>query len=295
MRFHCLVGVIWLAFAGPVTAATVISYNDDATVTPPLPFGSVSVRPDSLLDVDAGTLALDGGSVFTGVEDIDAAHLRADGQFIFSTVTTSYINGTPFQDGDLILYDPVLDAASIFFGESNFDGGANVDAFFLFESGPEAGKFLFSTAASARVDGLSFGHGDIVLYDPAAPEGTEASIFFAQSNFSGATSQKNVDAVHILSSGALLLSMSLDGGTLGGLTLRDQDLVTWDGATASQFLDGDGLFNGTTADLNAVTQPIPEPGTSLLLGLGLIGLAINGRRRGKKRYGAAANAIHLNV
>jgi hypothetical protein len=274
MRIHCLVGAIWLALAGPATAATIISYNNDATVTPPLPLGSVSVRPDSLVDVDSATLVLDGANVFTGAEDIDAAHLRADGQFIFSTVTTSYINGTSFQDGDLILYDPVLDAASIFFGESNFVGGANVDAFFLFESGPDEGKFLFSTAASATVGGLSFGHGDIVLYDPTALEGMEASIFFAQSHFGGATSQKNVDAVHMLLNGNLLFSMSLDGGTLGDLTLRQQDLVEWDDVTASQFLDGDGLFNGTTADLDAVTQPIPEPGTSLLLGLGLLGLLV---------------------
>jgi hypothetical protein len=32
----------------------------------------------------------------------------------------------------------------------------------------------------------------------------------------------------ILLNGNLLFSMSLDGGTLGGLTLRQQDLVEWD-------------------------------------------------------------------
>ncbi|MEE8474895.1 MAG: PEP-CTERM sorting domain-containing protein [Myxococcota bacterium] len=268
-----LLWVIWLGFAGPVTATTVVSYNDDALIIPPLPFGSVSVRPDSLLDVGAAALALDGATVFSGLEDIDAAHRRADGQFIFSTVTTSFINGTPFLDGDLVLYDPVLDSASIFFGESNFTGAVNIDAFFLFESGPDAGKFLLSTSASATVGGLSFGHGDIVLYDPAAPAGTEASVFFPQSNFGGTVGQRNVDAVDILPNGNLLLSTSTGGGSLAGLTLREQDLVEWDGVSASQFLDGDGLFDGTTADLNAATQVlIPEPGTSLLLGLSLFGL-----------------------
>ncbi len=103
MRVHCLVGVIWLALVGPAPGATVISYNDDATVIPPLSIGSVSVRPDSLVDVDSVSLVLDSANVFTGLEDHDAAHLRADGQFIFSSVTTCYINGTPFQDGDLVL------------------------------------------------------------------------------------------------------------------------------------------------------------------------------------------------
>ncbi len=62
MRIRCLIGVIWLASAGPATAATVISYNDDATVIPPLSIGSVSVRPDSLVDVDSATLVLDGAT-----------------------------------------------------------------------------------------------------------------------------------------------------------------------------------------------------------------------------------------
>jgi hypothetical protein len=218
MRIRDLVGlvsVLWLASTGPVAADILVSYNDDATVIPPILFGSSSVRSDSLVNLADGSLPLDGASAFTGLEDVDAAHQLADGQVIFSTTTLSYINGTAFQNGDLILYDPVLDAASVFFGESNFSGSANVDAFYLFESGPDLGKFLFSTSASATVGGLSFGLGDIVLYDPAAPAGSESSIFFAQNNFTGTAGQRNVDAVHITESGDLLFSMALDGGKLG--------------------------------------------------------------------------------
>ena len=63
--------MLWLAIAAPVSASNIVSYNDDATVTPPLPFGSLNVRADSLLNVGTGNLALDGANVFPAFEDID--------------------------------------------------------------------------------------------------------------------------------------------------------------------------------------------------------------------------------
>ena len=40
-----------------------------------------------------------------------------------------------------------------------------------------------------------------------------------------------------------------------------------------------GLEDNTTAGLSILTPIVPEPGTGLLLGMGLAGLAWRGRRR----------------
>jgi hypothetical protein len=266
-----------------------ISFNDDALVPSALPFGSVTVSSGSLLNLDnssvlddteiAGSVLLEANQVFTGgPEDIDAAHFRADGQLIFSTVTSSVVNGEIYTSGDLILFDPATGAASKFFDESSFASTPqNIDAFFLFEDGVHAGKLLLSTASITNLGGLVFSPGDLVLYDPVQQTST---LFFSQSLITGTAAQRNIDAVHVLPNGNLLLSVLIDGGALGGLVLEAEDVSQYDpaAAVAADFLVGAGLFNGTTANLNAMTfapapppNPVPalSPGALLVLALGL--------------------------
>jgi hypothetical protein len=268
----------------PSPSAATISFNDDAVVPNVLQFGPVSVSAASMLTLSissvldeteiVGSLLLEVDEVFSGgLEDIDAAHFRPDGQVILSTATSSIIGETIFTSGDLILHDPATGTTTQFFDEGNFAGAANVDAFYLFEEGPHAGKLLLSTGAVANLGGLVFNPGDLVLYDPVADS---ATLFFSEALITGTAAQRNVDAVHVLPDGHLLLSTLISNGTLGGLTLREQDIVEYDpdADTASVFLDGDDLFNGTTADLNAFTFAFPPPAVPALPPAALVALAL---------------------
>jgi hypothetical protein len=286
-----LLPALWLSLAlgsGPAAADPVISFEDDADVPHALNFGTLLVSAGSLLDVALGELALEESVVFGAVqEDIDAAHRRADGMFIISTATSSTVDGTLYTSGDLILVDPDTGAGSEFFDESSFDGLANVNAFFLFEDGPDAGKLLLSTASSASLGGLEdFGPGDLVLYDP---DTDTATLFFDQDLITGTAAQQTIDAVHVFPTGLLVLSFLRSGGTLAGLSLDKEDLVAYSpstGAASVQF-DGEGLYNGITANLNAATYEalarIPALETrgriALALALALAGLGRARRRR----------------
>jgi len=268
----------WLLVALALGAARagadpVISFKDDALVPHSINFGTLVVSAGSLLDQGRGKIVLEETNVFDFEEDIDAAHLRRDGKIVISTQTASMIDGTPFGDGDLILYDRDSGAATKFFDEGNFADAANVDAFYLFEEGPNEGKLLLSTAAVATLGGLvDFEPGDLVLYDPVTDT---ATLFFSQELVTGTAAQRNIDAVHVRR-GRLILSFLVSGGTLGGLVLEPQDLVAYDRRTdtATVFLDGDGLFNGVTAKLNAVTFTFPRLPALPTAGLGILAIAL---------------------
>jgi hypothetical protein len=93
---------------------------------------------------------------------------------------------------------------------------------------------VLSTLSGATLGGVTFRDGDLVLYDDVA---NTASLVFSEDNF---TSDENVDAVHMIANGHILLSTAV-GAVLGGLTLRDGDVVEYDpvGGTASLFLSED--------------------------------------------------------
>jgi hypothetical protein len=75
----------------------------------------------------------------------------------------------------------------------------------------------------------------------------------------GTAAQKNIDGVHALPSGRLILSFAASNGVIGGLTILKEDLILYDPDTdvASVTLPGQNLFDGTTANLNAVSAEPP--------------------------------------
>jgi hypothetical protein len=107
---------------------------------------------------------------------------------------------------------------------------------------------ILSTIGNAKLGGLTFGDDDLVEYDPAADS---AALAFDGGALFAATNE-DIDAVHVLSNGHIVLS-TVGNATLGGLTFGDDDLVDYDPVsdTASLLFDGGALFSNAREDINA--------------------------------------------
>ncbi len=106
---------------------------------------------------------------------------------------------------------------------------------------------LISVSGNATLGGLSFEDGDVVRYNTATDT---ATLFFDADLFS---SNEDIDALHVLSNGNLVLSTK-NNATLGGLSFEDGDLVEYDfgSGTASLFFDEDLFSNNEDVDAAAV-------------------------------------------
>ncbi len=111
----------------------------------------------------------------------------------------------------------------------------------------EAVEIVLSTNNPATLGGLTFRDGDIVRYDDVTDT---ATLVFNENNFSD---NQDVDAVHMLANGNILLSTTA-GTTLGGLTFRDGDVVEYDPLNdlASLFFDEDLFLSGGNIDAFAI-------------------------------------------
>lgn len=96
-----------------------------------------------------------------------------------------------------------------------------------------------STSTAATLGGLAFEEGDLIDYDPGSDT---ATLLFDGSLFSLG---ENIDAVHILSNGNIVMSTQT-GATLGGLTFDDGDLIEYNAGadTATLYFD-ESAFTGT--------------------------------------------------
>jgi hypothetical protein len=188
-----------------------------------------------------------------------------EGEVVFSTSTdvTQGFGGIPYiRNGDLVLWDG--EEATLLFSELIGFGTPynNIDAFSILPNG----NWLLSTDLNATLGGLSFQNGDIVEYDPEADVATlymgldEATIFTGTPN-----SNPDIDALHATADGKVAFSIRSDGiGRVGNgpsygfadaprTDLFEIDPVTLD---ASLFLDGDGIFDGMTRNLDAAALPL---------------------------------------
>ena len=96
--------------------------------------GGLSYSEGDLIEynptTDVATLYFD-GSLFDGSENIDAAHILANGNIILSTEGAATLDGLTFANGSLAEYNPTTDVATLYFAESLFSSNANVDAVYV--------------------------------------------------------------------------------------------------------------------------------------------------------------------
>jgi hypothetical protein len=132
------------------------------------------------------TLLLNENLFSNAQPNIDAAYVRGNGNIILSTTGNATLGGLGFGKDDLIEYNPTTDVASLFFDGNLFSGNEDVDAVYLLSSG----NIVLSTVGGATLDGLSFGAGDLVEYNPTTDV---ATLYFDENNFA---SSANIDAVY---------------------------------------------------------------------------------------------------
>jgi hypothetical protein len=252
--------------APPAAEATNITLSTGAVAT----LGGLTFRDGDIIkydDVgDSSQLIFDEDN-FAESENINALHVVDAQTIILSTSSGATLGGLTFRDGDLVQYDLNTDTATLFFDEDLFTGDEDIDAATVLSNG----NIVLSTVLSSQLGGVNILDGDLVEYNPTL---NTAVLFFSEALFGGAGG--DIDAVHVLSNGNIVLSTTLNA-TLGGLNFVDGDLVEYNPSlnVATLFFD-ESLF-GSDENINAVF--IPEPTPALFMGLGFAGLGVLRRLR----------------
>lgn len=262
--------ILFLAVPALSVNATII-LSTDATET----LGGLTFRDGGLAEYDptAGTATLFfNEDLFGSNQEVDALGVLDNGNIILSTNGDALLGGLSFGFGDLVEYDPITDAATLFLSANLFDTARDIDAVHILDSG----NIILSTVDGGTLGGLSFNDGDLVEYNPMADL---ASLFFNETSFAN---NEDIDAAHILDNGNIILS-TIGAATLGGLSFGDGDLVEYNPTTGIATLYFDESLFATNSNIDAVYVQTPEPSTIVLLGLG--SLMLTPRRRKQEKHG----------
>jgi sugar lactone lactonase YvrE len=208
-------------------------------------------------------------STFDGGTNLDAIHRLDDGSMLLSAAANLRINGVRYSKGDIVLYDPLTDTASLFLdGSDHFGNRADIDAIAIATDG----VLLISMAGTIQIGGVSYTDGDVIAYDPVT---RTASEYFDEGLFG---SNADINGLAIKANGHLLLSTDR-AATLAGLGFEDYDVVEYDpiNKSATLFFDGSAIVPspGTDSDIWGISLPEPRAGAFVLLALA----AIAARRR----------------
>lgn len=180
-------------------------------------------------------------------------HAQVSTTIYFSSDANETFQGNATLDEEVWLFDTTLTPGSEISGplaqtgSSLFDGDESIDGFEVL-----GGIYYFSTRNDATVsdNSLDIDSNDIIRYDPGAPVGSRASLYYDPD--ADSTGQ-DVTAISIHTDGDLLLSFR-DTETFAGLGLGDGDVVKFDIAdpdntrtiffSESTFIGGDEDIRG---------------------------------------------------
>ena len=226
--------------AGP--ASTLIISTDNAAE-----LGGLSFQNSDLVEyrqlTDSASFFLDSAAAgLTG--NVDAVHVLANGHILLSTKNDTSFAGLSFKKQDLVVYDPVAGAATMYLeAEAHFDIKKNIISVHVLGNG----NIVFSTDGDATIGGVSFSEKDLVEYNRLTGN---ASIFFD----GDATSLSNkISGVHVLQNGHIVLTA--DGNTtLGGLNFSRDQLIEYDPLTdtATMYFDGETKFSTSGEKIRSV-------------------------------------------
>jgi hypothetical protein len=149
------------------------------------------------------------------------------------------------RDEDYV-FDTLMDPPAVF-SIPGLPPETDLDAYH--SAGP---AIYFSTDTTVELPGLVARPGDVVLYNPALPEGGTPPFEIAFSIVAaGLPPGVNVDGVSFFKDD-MLLSFDIAVAIAPGVVAADEDVVRWDGASLSIFLSGAGTGLPPEVDVDAV-------------------------------------------
>ena len=308
-RFLLVLFASGLFSCGLLTDAHAVLITAASQVTLPPPAGAgANYDPDQIVDWTGTDASLfEAVNFVAGNEDIDAIASRSNGNLLLSTAGVAVIGSLTFRSGDLVEYDPIANAATLFLIGNTLTTGTdafgNTTSVFRTAGGAPAtanidaiherpdGTLLLSTAGTNRIGAgiVQFDDEDIVFYNPTLDA---ASILLDFSTYDFAL---DIVAVSERFNGLLVMSRGPDNPTtIGGVLVGRSDLFefnhsagTIDGLAsgaarlhaqnpASFFLPASATPNINGVDLGNTT---PEPSSLGLLSLAILSLSLLRRRR----------------
>ena len=230
--------------------------------------------PEDVGPTSTGSFAelIDGPSLSLGSEirglDLAEEETTIGGQVIpAGSILLTLNNNDPGGVGDNLV---PADSSDIFYLTVTTVGSAPVaDATLLFEGldvaldsteerlqsvtltrtvpGPTVSKIILSTETAATLGGLSFTDEDLAEYAPD----TDIATLYLDGSAAGNT--QDIDAVHVLANGHILLS-TIGTTTMGGVTFEKEDLIDYEplADSANLIFDGSALFTSGSTDISAV-------------------------------------------
>tara|TARA_R110002072_G_scaffold100107_2_gene220335 strand:- start:4883 stop:9964 length:5082 start_codon:yes stop_codon:yes gene_type:complete len=148
---------------------------------------------------------------------------------IVSTNNNSTLGGQAMDQDEAVEYDAAFNSGTLFLDDAIFSGNTRVDAIHALKNGNIA--LAISGNAGITVDGNFFEEDDIV---EIKSDGTFVQKLFSEDNFTSAEDNgRDIDAVYIRNNGNIVLSVVRNESLPGIGNFDDDDIVEWDGATAS--------------------------------------------------------------
>jgi hypothetical protein len=268
----------WAAAQSGSPAARVIAISPDITID--LGSGIVAADQDAVTDDQLGLVVLENLGAIPLEADVIALGLEPNGDRLLAVdVTTELPGGVVVRPGDVVRTDG-SGYTIAFDGEAaGLPRGVAVDAASRSATGNDL--LLSFDVAVDLGGGLVAADEDVVVWDGGV---------FTAKVFDGAAAgldpALDVDAAHDPGDGTLLLSFDT-GGTIGGVSFRDEDVLRFDGSGWSLAFEGLAASDAWgPADLDALA--VPEPETTAMLAVGVLGLmgAARMRRRSRRSVGA---------
>jgi len=272
-----------VAFAHPGSAQIAVLGSPDIHVDQS---GTVVAPGDVSEDIEILTPAvIDLGPLPDGAEVNSHSPLSATEQYFTLAHTLALPGGVTARPRDVVLWDGVSYTIALDGGIFGFPDGAAIDALAI---DPFSFSSWLSFDTTVDLSGNVFRDADV--FDELFNKVFDATA-------AGVPAGMDVDAVGMIpATNDVLLSFDI-GGTLGGITFADEDVLRYDpdGDTWTLVVDTSATQpNWAAADLDALT-PVPEPAGTAMLATGLAALGLAARRRRHVQTRCSSTPVNLNM